>query len=37
MAGYKIFKPHLKSHFTLGLPLLAVFAALLGAIPFWVF
>jgi hypothetical protein len=37
MAGYKIFKPHLKLHFTLGLPLLAVFAALLGAIPFWVF
>ena len=37
MPGYKNFKPHLKEHFTLGLPLLAVFAALLSIIPVWLF
>lgn len=37
MAGYKNYKPHLKSHFALGLPILTVFAALFGIIPFLVF
>ena len=35
--GYKEFNHHLISHFTLGLPMLAGFSALLAAIPVWLF